>query len=87
MNNQLWKIRIVSFLYSLGTLIGLTLLASLLGVLESVELSSLMTEHLGKVGGTIGSLLVIELVKNIRNLKVLKDAKLGGKGQEDVILI
>ena len=83
MDTNLLKMRVISFAYGAGTLMALAVVA----VLASDQMQSLISEHFGTgFFGTVISLLVIELVKHIRNLKVLKDAKLGGEGK-NVILI
>lgn len=83
---QLIKARVLSFSYSLATLVGL----SIIGVLTSPDFSALVQQHFGDGASSMLILLVVsEGVKHVRNLKVLKDAErsVGGEGGKPVVLI
>ena len=86
-NTQLIKTRFISFAYEACTLLGTALLAAL----SSPDMRALITEHWGTgLAGTVGILILMEGVKHLRNLKVLKDRQIGGKKEdrdEPIILI
>ena len=72
MNKELIALRVKSFLFELGSLVGV----GLVGVFLSPEFQALVTTHAGT--GVVGSLIVLVvtgLVKHVRNIKLSK--KLG----------
>jgi len=86
MNKVLIKTRLISFAYGGGTL----LLLALIAVLSSPEFQALVSEHAGTgFFGTVAVLLLMELVKHLRNLHVLKGQDYGGEEEKKkrIILI
>lgn len=76
MEQSLLKARFISFVYSLGSLIGL----AIAGVLLSPEFAALVNEYFGT--GVSASLILLfgtEVAKHLRNLSVIKKAKLGAQ--------
>ncbi len=77
MNYELIKIRVLSFVYQVGTSIGVLLA----GYFLSDAFAQAVTEHFGVVVGGLVSLVIPELVKHIRNLKVLEAWQAVGSDQ------
>mgnify|MGYP001596300803 CR=1 FL=1 len=72
LNNDLVRIRLVSFAYGLASLVGL----AILGVLVSPDFAALVKAHFGNgFFATLILLLVPEVAKHIRNL--IETKKLG----------
>lgn len=72
---ELVKIRVLSFLYNLCTAI----IGVLLVYLMSPEFSALVHEHFGAVIGSIVMLVIPEVVKHIRNVRVVSSwQRVGG---------
>lgn len=86
MNTPL-KVRLISFGYSLLSLVGV----AIVGVFTSQDFAVLVTQHFGQgIISTLILLAVTEAVKHIRNLSVLKQAGLGGSldaYDKDVIIL
>lgn len=71
---ELLKVRVISFLYSLAGM----LLSAILGILSSPGFAELVQENFGSgVLGMFVLLVVSESLKHLRNLNVVKTAKLG----------
>lgn len=87
MNTQLIKARLISFGWSILSLVGTTIA----GVLLSPDFAALVTQNFGQgVVSTLILLAVTELVKHVRNVQVLKSAEASfgsAHGSENVILI
>ena len=80
--SPLLKARVLSFLYSAGTLF----LLAIIGVFVSDDFKQLVANYTGSgFFGSIVSLLLVEVVKHLRNLSVLKNV--GGKSEKEFILI
>ena len=78
MDKVLIETRLKSFGYGIVTIIGLAVVSAL----SSPEILALITENFGNgTAGILVTLFVTEIVKHLRNLKVLKDAQLGGEGK------
>lgn len=79
-----WKVRIISTVIGVGTVIAVTIL----NLLVSPEISGIVTSKLGPTAGVIVMLLLTEVVKYLKNEYSLgKAKKVGGDGEEDVIFI
>lgn len=80
-----WKVRIISTVIGVATVLAVTLLNTLV----SPEVSEVIKNRLGPTAGVIVMLLLTEVVKYIKNEYSLGKArnKLGGDGEKDVILI
>ena len=74
MDKSLIKARIISFGYEAGTLIAV----AIVGALASPEMRELIGTHAGSgFFGTVAMLVLMEVVKHLRNLKVIKNSELG----------
>lgn len=72
---ELIKIRVLSFLYQVGT----ALVVLLIGYLSSAEFATLVQEHFGTIVATLVSLIIPEIVKHIHNMRALGNwQRLGG---------
>jgi len=78
MDIELLRVRAISFMYEVGSM----LLIVLVGVLGSEEFSNIITNNFGDTiyGGLI-LLIVSGIVKHLRNTMVIKQIELGGAGE------
>ena len=74
---ELIKIRVISFAYQLATAIAALVAAYLL----SSDFAALVQEHFGTVAASLVSLVIPEIVKHLRNVRVVKGWRLGGGNQ------
>jgi hypothetical protein len=75
MDTDLIKTRVISFVYEAGTLIALAIISAL----SSADMKEVITEHFGAgIAGTFAVLVLTGIVKQIRNVRVLKERSLGG---------
>lgn len=86
MNTELIKVRVLSFFYSVASLI----LTALAGLLLSPEFATVVQEHWGSgVVGMVILMAVTELAKHIRNVRVVGKARRisGYADRENVTII
>lgn len=73
MEYELIKIRVLSFAYQFGTTVALLVV----GYVSSPDFAALVQEHFGTIAASLVSLLIPELVKHLRNVRVLGEWRLG----------